>query len=102
MVKHVVCWRLYDQALGGDKQTNARMIKERLEKLDESLPMMQSTEVGINAEKTPDDNYDVVLICMFDDFQTLNDYKVHPEHQAFVEFVTPLAEHVVNVDFETG
>jgi antibiotic biosynthesis monooxygenase (ABM) superfamily enzyme len=100
MIKHVVCWKLYEQALEGDKQTNARMIKERLEKLDEALPMMQSTEVGINAEKAPGDNYDVVLICVFDSVQTLNDYKVHPEHQAFVEFVTPLAEDVVNVDFE--
>ncbi|HKL38370.1 MAG TPA: Dabb family protein [Bacteroidales bacterium] len=101
MVKHVVCWELYDQALGGDKQTNARLIKERLEKLDESLPWMQSTEIGINAAKASSENYDVVLICVFDTFQALSDYKVHPEHQAFVGFVTPLAEHVVNVDFET-
>jgi len=100
MIKHVVCWKLYDQALGGNRETNARLIRERLKALDEALPMMQSVEIGINSGKAPGENYDVALICVFEGFQALHDYKNHPEHKAFVEFVTPLSEDVVNVDFQ--
>ncbi len=35
MVKHIVMWKLKDEAHGNDKATNAKMIKESLEALDE-------------------------------------------------------------------
>ena len=100
MIKHVVCWKLYEEALGKGKQRNAEMIRERLQALSEAIPTMHSVEIGVNSSRASQDNYDVTLLCEFDDFETLKAYQEHPEHQAFVEFVTPLTEHVVNVDFE--
>ncbi len=100
MVKHVVCWQLYEEAAGRDCQTNASLIKAELLALRELIPEMQSVEVGINAPQAHSDNYDVVLIAGFEDFSALERYQQHPEHKRFVEFVAPLRQHRVRVDYQ--
>lgn len=76
MVKHVVCWQLYEEALGRDKHRNAELIRERLIALSKVIPMMRWVEVGINSPRASDKNYDVTLLCEFDDFQALEDYNI--------------------------
>ena len=47
MVKHIVLWRLKDNAHGNDLQTNAYLIKEKLEGLRGRIPGLLTIEVGI-------------------------------------------------------
>ena len=100
MVKHIVCWNLYEKANGKTKQQNAMEIKEKLLDLKNKIPHIQTIEVGINSDKANPDNYDVVLITEFKSFGDLQIYQKHPAHQEFVEFVTPLRGNKVAVDYE--
>ena len=100
MIKHIVCWNLYENAAGKTKRENALEIKERLLDLKNKIPQIQSIEVGINSDKASPDNYDVVLITEFKNFEDLETYQKHPDHQSFVDFVTPLRSNKVAVDYE--
>jgi len=100
MVKHIVCWNLYEKAKGKTQQQNAMEIKEKLLGLKNKIPQIQTIEVGINSDKANPDNYNVVLITEFKNFEDLEFYQKHPAHQEFVEFVTPLRSDKVAVDYE--
>lgn len=102
MVKHVVCWDLYEQAGGRDKSTNASLIKAELLALKDLIPEIRNIEVGVNAESADPDNYDVVLIAEFDDFEQLKRYSEHPEHRRFVNFISGLRRQRVAVDYDTS
>jgi len=100
MIKHVVCWNLYENAKGKTRQQNALEIKEKLLDLKNKIPHIQTIEVGVNSDKANPDNYDVVLITEFNNFEDLETYQKHPAHQDFVDFVTPLRSDKVAVDYE--
>jgi hypothetical protein len=100
MIKHIVCWQLYDQAEGKDKTTNASLIKAELLALKELIPEIKSLEVGVNSSQADPNNYDVVLIAGFDSFDDLHRYREHPEHKRFVELVSKLRSHRVAVDYK--
>ena len=100
MVKHIVCWNLFENAKGKTKQQNALEIKKKLLDLKNRIPQIQSIEVGMNSDKANSDNYDVVLITDFKNFEDLEIYQKHPAHQEFVRFVAPLRKDKVAVDYE--
>ena len=100
MIKHIVCWKLYDEASGRSKKENAEIIRQRLLDLKTKIPVIRKIEAGINAPAASSDNYDVVLITEFDSIDDLYFYRDHPDHQAFVRFIQPLRSHKVAVDFE--
>ncbi|HKL37393.1 MAG TPA: Dabb family protein [Bacteroidales bacterium] len=100
MIKHVVCWQLYDQAEGRDKATNCSLVKAELLALKELIPEMRSVEVGENIPQAGSENYDVVLIAGFDTLKDLQRYQEHSEHQRFKKFVSPLQSDKIAVDFE--
>ena len=59
MVKHIVFWKLHDQAEGQTKLENAKKIKEKLEGLVGVIPGLLSANVGINQNGG---EYDAALI----------------------------------------
>ncbi len=99
MIKHIVCWKLKDQAEGREKAENALKIKELIENLKAFIPEIISIEVGINAIGTPVNNWDVVLYSKFADMKALEKYQTHPEHLKVVEFVKKVVESRVCVDY---
>ncbi|HPJ38988.1 MAG TPA: Dabb family protein, partial [Spirochaetota bacterium] len=48
MVKHIVLWKLKEQAHGKSKKENAETIKSMLENLNGKIPGMISIEVGFD------------------------------------------------------
>ena len=99
MIKHIVCWKLYDNPQGKDKSAIASAIKEQLYKLKDEIPVIQFIEVGINAPEADSDNYDVVLITEFKNFKDLETYQKHPAHVRFKEFIEPLRSEKAAVDY---
>ena len=87
MVKHIVFFRLMDEAEGNSKVENARIIKKRLESLKDKIPCLRSIEVGINVPCAPQTDYDIVLCCSFDNWEDLKTYANHPEHLKVVDFI---------------
>jgi len=79
MLKHVVMWKLKEEAEGKTKAENALWMKEHLEALAGIVPEIKSLEVGINVLNS-DMAYDAVLISTFENKETLEAYKVNPKH----------------------
>ncbi len=100
MIKHIVMWKLYDQAEGFSKAENARRIQHRLEEMGERIKVIRSLEAGVNLTAAPD-AFDVVLYAEFDSREDLALYQDHPEHVAFKAFIHPLRSEKRVVDYET-
>ena len=84
MIKHVVMWRLYDEAEGRSKADNIRIFLEKLETLPNRIPQIQSFDFGANAIDQKE-QADVVLIAEFKDKQALEAYRTHPAHLEFIK-----------------
>lgn len=98
MLKHVVMWKLKEQAEGKTKAENARFMKEHLEALLGIVPELRSVQVGINVKES-DMAYDAVLISEFENEEALAVYKVHPEHVKISSYCKKIRESRVVVDF---
>ncbi|HEY8462856.1 MAG TPA: Dabb family protein [Bacillota bacterium] len=99
MVKHIVMWKLKEEAHGNPKAVNARLIKEKLEALNGKIPGLIHLEVGINFIGNAA-NYDVVLYSEFGSAVDLQNYQVHPEHQAIIPFINAARLERQAVDYE--
>lgn len=99
MIKHVVMWKLRENAEGRSKEENARLIKEKLEALKGQIEEIRYLEVGININNS-NGSYDAVLITEFETMESLNSYQVNPKHQAVSAFVSKVREERAVVDFE--
>lgn len=99
MVKHIVFWKLKDEALGNDKNTNARLIKEKLEALNGEIEGLLKLEVGIDFSKTAMSS-DVALYSEFANQADLDFYQEHPKHKALMGFIMECRSERVVVDYE--
>lgn len=86
MIRHVVMWKLKDEALGMDKAALQTELMRRLEALVGRVPSIVTFEVGLNV--VPGDTAsEVCLVSTFADLAGLRDYIEHPVHQALVTFI---------------
>lgn len=99
MIKHVVMWRLKEEAEGNNKTTNLELTKKKLLQLKPAIPQIESLEVGENINSS-DAAYDLVLITTHHDKNVLLEYINHPEHQAAAGFIGKVVKERVVVDFE--
>ena len=99
MIKHIVLWRLKDEAEGASKVENAHKIKEMLEALGSAIPEIKHIEVGINLLDSPA-AWDVALYSEFASLQALDVYQQHPEHQKCKGFIGKVASERAVVDYE--
>lgn len=99
MIKHIVMWKLKDNAEGKDKLENARIIKEELEALTKDIKEIVNIEVGINIVEDAG-AYDLVLYSEFANQDDLNIYQKHPAHVKVAEYIGKVRESRVVVDYE--
>jgi hypothetical protein len=99
MLKHIVVFKLLEEAEGTSKAENAVMIKKMLDELPAKIPFIKGYEVGINIIES-ERAWDISLISTFDNKEDLNDYIVHPEHQRAGEFIVKRRKSSVSVDYE--
>ncbi|HXH72774.1 MAG TPA: Dabb family protein [Mariprofundaceae bacterium] len=99
MIKHVVMWKLKEQADAGLKAAQAQQLKQRLEALNGRIPGLLHLEVGIDFVQA-ETSYDVVLYSELESRAALEVYQQHPEHQAVVPLVREFAASRVAVDYD--
>jgi hypothetical protein len=100
MIRHIVMWKLKDQAEGATKEKNAEKLKLILEGLRTNIDEIKAVEVGIQISEDEKEALDVVLIC---DFETDLDFKMYtrsPHHKKAVDFIETVAESRVFVDYK--
>lgn len=98
MLKHIVMWRLKDQAEGNTKAENAKLMKIKLENLKTDISEIKFVEVGINTNSSAQ-AFDVVLHIEFDNQDDLERYMKHPAHQQVSEFIGKIREERIVVDY---
>lgn len=98
MIKHIVMWKLKEEAHGNDKATNAKLIKEKLEDLNGKIEGLLKAEVGIDV--LGNGNFDVVLYSEVVSLEALDFYQKHPLHQAVLPFIREAVSERKAVDFE--
>ncbi len=98
MLKHIVMWKLKEEAEGLTKAGNAAWMKENLERLTGIVPELRSLEVGIplNPEES---GFDAILVSTFEDLDALERYKIHPEHVKISNYCKKIRLNRVAVDY---
>lgn len=99
MIKHIVVWKLKEQAAGNVKARNASLLKEKLEALNGNIDGLLLMEVGIDFSGT-DRSGDIVAYSEFTSREALAAYMVHPLHQAVIPFVVEVVSERRVVDYE--
>jgi heme-degrading monooxygenase HmoA len=99
MIKHIVMWKLKDQAEGADKAANAREMKRRLDECANVVPGILKFEVVL-AQPGLEATYDVVLYSEFESQEALAAYAGHPTHKAVVPFIGAIREGRQCMDYE--
>ncbi len=100
MIRHIVMWKLKDEAEGAPKEKNAQKLKLILEGLRANIEEIKAVEVGIQTNPDEKEALDVVLIC---DFETELDFQMYtrnPHHQKAVNFIESVAEKRYFVDYK--
>lgn len=103
MIRHVVMWKLKEEAEGASKKKNAEKMKLILEGLKVNIDEIKSVEVGINITEEDDEvgsAHDVVLIS---DFETELDYTMYTRnahHKKAIEFINSVIEERHFVDYK--
>lgn len=98
MIKHVVMWKLKDEAEGCTKEENIKKIKELLMPLKDIIDEVKYMEVGANINPS-EAAYDAVLITEFENENDLAVYQNHPEHLKVRKFITAVRTARTVVDF---
>jgi Stress responsive A/B Barrel Domain. len=98
MIKHIVMWKLKEEAHGNDKPTNAQLIKEKLEGLSGKIEGLLKIEVGIDF--LGGNNFDVVLYSELTSEEALDAYQNHPLHQELLPFVRDAVVDRKAVDYK--
>ena len=99
MIKHIVMWRLKEEAENGSKTENAKKIKKELEALKGEIKEVVELEVGINIVEDVQ-AYDLVLYSVFNTKDDLKKYAMDPRHVKVASFIKSVAESRVVVDYE--
>ena len=92
MIKHIVIWKLKEQAEGCSASENAQKMKQLLDALVSKVPGIVSLEVGVKGADSPANNDDIILVSEFKTWADLDIYANHPEHLKVVEFVKKVVE----------
>lgn len=100
MIRHIVMWKLKDNAAGATKKKNAEKLKLILEGLRNNIEEIKAVEVGIQINGEDKDSMDVVLTC---DFETELDFQMYtrsPHHKKAKKFIESVVEKRYFVDYK--
>jgi predicted glycosyltransferase involved in capsule biosynthesis len=99
MIKHIVFWRLNENAYGNNKQTNAQLLKEKLLAMTGKVEGLLKIEVGFDFSNEKD-SCDVVLYSEFTSKDALHQYQVHPQHEDIKKWLSEVRYERRVVDYE--
>ena len=99
MLKHIVMWKLRDQAEGADKATNVLRAQALLQACSALVPGILRFEVA-TARPGLEATYDLLLYTEFTDRAALAAYQQHPQHVAAKPFMKAVVQERQCMDYE--
>ena len=99
MIKHIVMWKLQDEAGGATRTQNALAMKNQLELLPAVIPQIRELEVGLTLQDS-DRFMDVILITGFNSLADLASYRDNPKHRDVAAFIRAVVSETRVVDYE--
>jgi hypothetical protein len=99
VIKHIVMWKLKEQAEGGDRATNMQKMKVLLDGCANIVPGIVKFEAAL-AQPGLEATYDVVLYSEFASRAALDAYQDHPDHVAIKPFIGAVREQRQCMDYE--
>lgn len=98
MYKHVVLWKLKEEANGMSKKELALEVKKRLDELPSHIPEIRSYETAVNIGDYGASFFDVSLISEFENRDTFWNYTKYPIHDQVVAYIQTVmtAEEIVD------
>jgi Stress responsive A/B Barrel Domain len=99
VIRHIVMWKLKENAEGASRVENVQRLKEKLEDCRDIVPGILKLELGIAAPGL-ESTYDLVLVADFADKAALDAYQHHPKHEALKGFAAAVREARQCVDYE--
>ena len=100
MYKHLVLWKLKEQADGKSKKELAIEVKIRLDELPGQIPEIISCETGINIGDYGASFFDVSVVSVFENKDTFWTYTKYPAHDAVVAYIQSVTVAEEIVDYE--
>lgn len=97
MISHVVAWTLREDL---DRAATIARIRELLTGLTGTIRSIRSLEVVENVAY-PEKNSDVAVVASFDDLAGLDEYQVHPDHQAAAAEIRGLVTGRAAIDWQS-
>lgn len=98
MVKHIVLFKLKENAPLDKKHEVMQAFKQAIEALPETISFIRKIEVGLNINTQ--ETWDIALYSEFDSLEDVKAYAVHPDHVAAAKILTELKENRSCVDYE--
>lgn len=97
MIRHVIVCQLSTED-AAERREQLAELRRRFEALPAQIPEMHDARFGEDTGGF-DGNWDFVLLIDFDDEPAVGRYLVHPAHQDFVGYLTPIRAARAAVDF---
>lgn len=98
MVKHIVLFKLKDEASADEKLAAMNNFKEAIEALPAKISVIRKIEVGLNIN--PAEAWSIALYSEFDTLDDVKFYATHPEHVAAGKLIAGVKESRTCVDYE--
>lgn len=99
MIRHVCMFKFKEEAQGRSKAENVAITKNMLDLLPEKIEYILSSQTYVGDSCQKPDNYDLILISDFDSLETLEKYKIHPDHVAVGDFMRPVRISRTCIDY---
>jgi hypothetical protein len=99
MIRHCVWWTLKDHAEGNSAETNALIMKEKLESL-RGLPSLKDMEVALSFPPTTTEEVHILLFTTHDDIAGMRTYRTEPDHLTVVDFIKKVVSSRKCIDWE--
>jgi len=94
MIKHVVLMKFKS----GASEARFSELENCLKALPEAIPEIKSYEFGLDVVRS-ERSYDFALVSAFENMDTLDIYRNHPNHLEALKTIKELCEDVVAADF---
>ncbi len=98
MVKHIVLFKLRDEAPAEEKLAAMDNFKKAIEALPEKIAVIRKIEVGLNMN--PGETWSIALYSEFDTLDDVKFYATHPDHVAAGKLLANVKESRACVDYE--